>query len=85
MSDRQATFVFIGQIRSASERGLLIEPRDFRLPRTPAEWFPKRLTHIVAHEAKERFVQVSVPLWLARQKFPAEMLAQGEVRARSVA
>jgi hypothetical protein len=84
MSDRQA-FIFGGTVRHESERGLLIEPRDFKLPRTRAEWFPKRLCALGARDSAG-FVEVSVPLWLAKQKFPAEALAAGgELRARPAA
>jgi hypothetical protein len=86
ISDRHASFIFSGTVRHESERGLLIQPRDFKLPRTAAEWFPKRLAQILARDPKG-LAQVSVPLWLAKQKFPAEALVTGgeSTRPRSAA
>jgi hypothetical protein len=74
IADRQASFIFSGH---KSERGLLIQPRHYSLPRTAAEWFPRRLTQVLASDPKG-FAQFAVPRWLARQKgFPEEALATG--------
>jgi hypothetical protein len=84
--DRHASFVFAGHIRHESARGLLIQPRDFGLPRTAAEWLPRRLVRVLGARDSAGFVEVSVPLWLARQKFPEDALAEGgEVRVRPAA
>jgi hypothetical protein len=80
MSDDR--FIFSAEIRHESALGLLIKPRHFRLPRTPCEWLPRRLAQILARDPKG-FVEVAVPLWLARQKgFPEEALATGGESAR---
>jgi hypothetical protein len=70
MLDVAGQFIFTGVIRHQTETGLLIAPLGSRDPL----WLQRRLTQILDHD---RF---AIPKWLARQKFPEEMLAQGEVR-----
>jgi hypothetical protein len=68
MLDVAGQFIFTGVIRHQTETGLLIAPLGSRDPL----WLQRRLTQILDHD---RF---AIPKWLARKKFPEEMLAQRE-------